>query len=141
MRGSCGSLPEANAGEGLESRADGGCHGGALHMSVLATQSVIADAQHVPNDTEAVTQRMDFGAVVMAPGDGDFSHLEVQTQGKKEDLSVKAPPLHFLRRKNGASSVTGEGLEAALGVLLRKGEDRAQEQIKRPARDLAIKRL
>src|SRR5712675_2453928 len=108
MRGSWGSLPEANAREGLESRADGGGHGGALHMTVLATQSVIADAQHVPNDAEAVTQRMDLGAVIMAPGDGDFSHLEVQTPGKKEDLSVKAPALHLLRRKNGASRVPGE---------------------------------
>src|SRR6266853_6077916 len=106
MRGSLGSLPKANAGEGLESRADGGCHGGALHVSVLATQGVIADAQHVPNDAEAVTQRMDLGAVIMAPGNGDFSHLEVQTPGKKEDLRVKAPALHLLRRKNGAGGVT-----------------------------------
>src|SRR5438270_12352304 len=126
---------------GLEARTNGGRHRCTLHVSVLATKSVIAYAQHVPNDAEAVTERMDLGAIIMSPGHGDFSHLEVETSGQKEDLGVKAPPVHFLRWKNSARGLTGESLESALGIFLRKREDAAQEQVKSPTSDLTIKRL
>src|SRR5579864_9505599 len=120
MLGRWGSLPDRKCGRRLGAGANSRCHRGALHVSVLATEGIIADAQHVPDNAEAIAHGMNLGAVVVAPGNGDFSHFKVQAPGKKEDLSVKTPALHPLRRENRAGGLATESLESALGVFLRK---------------------
>ena len=108
---------------------------------VLPSQVIPADAKHLRNHAGAVDQGIDASATAVAPGDGDFLHVESQLSGEKEDLGIKTPSLDFLQREDRVNRRLLERLESALSVFEVQAKGEAQDEVEDPAEELTVQRL
>ena len=108
---------------------------------VDADQRVPADVEEFFEHLDAVAKVADAGALVVAPGDGDFFNVVAAAQGDEEDFGVEAPALDALQLEDGLRGGAAEGFEAALGVGEGEAHDHARDEVEAAAEELAVERL
>src|SRR5260370_11661917 len=81
------------------------------------------------------------GALVMGADHGYLSDFHLQFVGQKQDLRIKSPTGNALERKNLLRGFTCECFEAALRIVIRKPQERAQVQVVEASQNLALERL
>jgi hypothetical protein len=112
-------------------------HGGDGFV-VAAAEGVGADLGHFFEHFEAVFEVGDAGALVVAPGDGDFNDAEFEFAGDEEDFGVEAPALDGLEAEDGLSGFAFEGFEAALGIFEGEADDATCDPVETAAEEAAV---
>ena len=115
-------------------------HGGDGFV-VTAAEGVGADFGHLFEHLHAVFEVADAGALVVAPGDGDFDDGVFELAGDEEDFGIEAPALDGLEAENRLRSFAAKGLEATLRVLEGKAHDLAGDPVETAAEEAAVERL
>src|SRR5512138_3650285 len=108
---------------------------------ILAAQMVPADGEHLEEHAQAVFQRVDLGALVVRPLDGDFSDAQSKPVRQEEQFGIEAPAFDTLTRKNLLRRPAGERLEAALRVFEAQSQEKPQQQVEDAPEELAVERL